>query len=96
MISFADQGTKDIFARKDTKAARKALPSQLHGIAKRKLDQLAYAGAIGDLQWPPGNQLEKLRGNLAGFYSIRINEKWRIIFRWGDSHPSDIQIVDYH
>lgn len=96
MLSFADQATRDIFEKNSTKAARKALPNQLHAIAKRKLDQLAYATVVQDLQWPPGNRLEKLRGDLAGFYSIRINEQWRIIFRWDEARPTEVQIVDYH
>jgi toxin HigB-1 len=51
---------------------------------------------IGDLRIPPSNKLEKLFGKLNGFYSIRINDKWRIIFRWDNHHASDVEIIDYH
>ena len=65
-------------------------------IAVRKLDMLSYASHLGDLKAPPNNRLEKLKSNLTGFYSIRINNQWRIVFRWTDSGPSDVRIVDYH
>lgn len=64
-------------------------------IAKRKLDMLHYAKELKDLRSPPANRLEALKGNLAGLYSIRINEQWRIVFGW-DFQPYDVQIVDYH
>jgi toxin HigB-1 len=65
-------------------------------IAARKLDLVDYAGALADLASPPGNRLEALKGSLVGFYSIRINDRWRIIFRWADTGPADVNIVDYH
>ncbi len=65
-------------------------------IAIRKLDLLDYAGALNDLASPPGNRLEALKGNLAGFYSVRINAQWRMIFRWTHSGPVDVDIRDYH
>lgn len=65
-------------------------------VAARKLDTLDYAGAVADLASPPGNRLEALKGNLAGFYSIRINDQWRVIFRWTDAGPTDVDISDYH
>ena len=65
-------------------------------IAKRKLDMVHYAAQIDDLRAPPGNKLEALLGDLKGFYSIRINEQWRVIFRWSESGPSDVRIADYH
>jgi proteic killer suppression protein len=65
-------------------------------IARRKLVQLDGATRIGDLAAPPGNRLEALKGDLAGKYSIRINVQWRIVFRWTDSGPEDVEIVDYH
>ena len=69
--------------------------SQIAGILKRKLDMLHYAKDIRDLLSPPNNRLEKLKGDLEGFYSIRINDQWRIIFRW-DNHPYEVAVVDYH
>ncbi|MGK0183154.1 MAG: proteic killer suppression protein [Halioglobus sp.] len=65
-------------------------------VAQRKLDMLNYAHSIQDLRSPPGNRLEKLRGSLEGFYSVRINDQWRIIFEWGESGPQNVDIVDYH
>ena len=68
---------------------------QLAQVAKRKLDMLHFAKELYDLKSPPSNHLETLKGNLKGYYSIRINDQWRVIFRW-DSQPYDVAIVDYH
>jgi toxin HigB-1 len=57
---------------------------------------LDAAEMLGDLRVPPGNRLEKLTGDMAGFYSIRINQQWRVCFRWSDAGPEDVGIVDYH
>jgi len=65
-------------------------------IAARKLDMLDYAHELRDLRSPPGNRLEALRGDLAGFHSIRINEQRRVVFRWTDNGPADVDIRDYH
>ena len=65
-------------------------------IAKRKLDMLDYAAVLTDLASPPGNRLEALKGSLGGFHSIRINDQWRIVFRWTDSGPTEVDIRDYH
>lgn len=65
-------------------------------MALRKLLIMDAADALGDLSVPPGNRLEKLRGDRSGKYSIRINQQWRICFRWTDAGPEDIEIVDYH
>lgn len=65
-------------------------------VVKRKLDVLDYAHQLNDLRSPPGNRLEALRGNLVGFYSIRVNDQWRITFRWTDAGPADVDVVDYH
>ena len=62
----------------------------------RKLDYLHAATAIGDLRAPPGNRLEALKGDRAGQYSIRINQQWRVCFRWTDNGPEDVEICDYH
>lgn len=64
-------------------------------IVKRKLDMIQYATSLNDLKSPPNNQLEALKGKLKGFYSIRINDQWRIIFRW-TTEAEDLDIVDYH
>mgnify|MGYP001237871659 CR=1 FL=1 len=65
-------------------------------VAQRKLTQLQMAHELKDLAFPPGNRLEALRGDRAGQYSIRINDQWRVCFRWTDTGPEDVEIVDYH
>jgi toxin HigB-1 len=96
IASFRDKGTEDLFDGRDTKQARKACPSDLVRVARRKLDQLNQAAALADLRAPPGNHLEKLTGEREGQYSIRINDQWRVCFRWGDSGAEDVEIADYH
>ena len=66
------------------------------GVAKRTLDMLHYAAALNDLRSPPGNRLEGLAGELQGLHSIRVNDRWRVVFRWGDSGPEQVRVVDYH
>jgi proteic killer suppression protein len=65
-------------------------------IAARKLDMLDYAHTLRDLESPPGNRLEALKRELAGYHSIRINDQWRVVFRWLDSGPANVDIRDYH
>jgi proteic killer suppression protein len=65
-------------------------------VVARKLDMLDYAVALSDLASPPGNRLETLRGDLAGFHSVRINDQWRIVFRWTVSGPIEVDVRDYH
>jgi len=96
IASFRDKGTEDLFDGRDTKQARKSCPSDLARVARRKLDQLNQAVVLGDLRAPPSNRLEKLKGELEGRYSIRINEQWRVCFRWTESGAEDVEIVDYH
>lgn len=57
---------------------------------------LHYAAALGDLRSPPGNRLEALAGSLQGMYSVRVNDRWRVLFRWGDNGPEQVRVVDYH
>jgi proteic killer suppression protein len=94
--SFGDRGTEDVFYGRYSKHARKACPAQLHRLAGRKLDQLDSVVELDELRVPPGNKLERLRANRAGQYSIRINEQYRICFKWTDVGPADVEIVDYH
>jgi proteic killer suppression protein len=96
IISFADGGTEDVFDGRATKSARKACPSDLLRIARRKLDLLNQAATLGDLRAPPNNRLEKLKGERDGQYSIRINDQWRVCFRWTESGTEGVEIVDYH
>ena len=74
----------------------KGLPNQIQQIARRKLRMIIRAQDINDLRVPPACHLEKLRGNLEGYYSIRINAQWRIIFKWLGQDAYEVEIVDYH
>jgi proteic killer suppression protein len=75
---------------------KKAAWHNVHKIALRKLDLLHHAKSLKDLLAPPQNRLEGLKGDLIGYYSIRINDQFRIIFKWHSSGPSEVEIIDYH
>lgn len=92
IISFGSKETKKIWEGERFKG----LTTDLQEIARRKLRMLNNSQNIMDLQIPPSNRLEKLKGNLKEFYSIRINNQWRIIFRWENGNASEVEIVDYH
>lgn len=94
--SFATVGTLDIFNGKNTVAARRLCPVALWAVAFRKLDQIDSATTLQDLRVPPGNRLEALAGARKGQYSIRINNQYRICFKWTDLGPEAVEIVDYH
>lgn len=95
-MSIRDFKNKDLQRFFETgKYPKKIAWKQLGSIVKRKLDMLNYAREVCDLRSPPSNNLELLKGDLRGYFSIRINLQWRIIFRW-DTEPSDVDIVDYH
>jgi len=70
--------------------------ANIESVARRKLRQLQIAGRIDDLRVPPGNRLEALRGDRAGQYSIRVNDQFRVCFRWTDAGAEDVEIVEYH
>ena len=74
----------------------KALPIEIQETARRKLRMLNNSQDVADLRIPPANRLEKLSGDRKGFYSIRINDQWRIIFIWENGNASEVAIVDYH
>jgi toxin HigB-1 len=78
------------------RAVPKGFPTDFARAARRKLIMLDSAGLLEALKSPPGNRLEALKGDLAGRHSIRINDQWRIVFRWTDAGPEDVEIVDYH
>ena len=90
--SFGDRETEKLFSRHFARH----IPSDLHRIAGRKLAILDAAEQLDDLHIPPGNHLEKLSGNRENQYSIRINDQWRICFRWSDGHAYDVEVTDYH
>ena len=96
ITSFKDRATEDIFNGANTKAARKALPQILWRSASRKLDQLDSVQLVEELKIPPGNRLESLSGSRKSEYSIRINDQYRICFKWDETGPFDIEITDYH
>ena len=93
--SFGDKGTEDLFHGRKTKRTR-AFPADLLGTALRKLDMINAAEKIDDLKAPPANRLEALKGDLKGSYSIRINDQFRIVFRWSEGKAYEVRIVDYH
>ena len=92
IISFADRDAENFFATGKTKAGWQSAAK----IVARKLDALQAATRLDDLRAPPSNRLELLRGDRAGQYSIRINDQWRLCFRWTDRGPADVEIADYH
>mgnify|MGYP002083719473 CR=1 FL=1 len=94
--SFADAATEDLFNGVDSRRARKACPVDLWPVARRKLTQLNRVRELAELSAPPGNRLEKLRGDRAGQHSIRINDQYRVCFRWESSYADEVQVTDYH
>ncbi|MCT1691559.1 type II toxin-antitoxin system RelE/ParE family toxin [Brevibacterium sp. p3-SID960] len=90
--SFADKDTERLWNRERVRS----IDSGIHSVALRKLRQLGYAQSLEDLRIPPGNRLEALKGDRAGQHSIRINDQWRICFRWTVAGPEEVEVVDYH
>ena len=88
--------SEDLFYGRPTKAARRALPQALWRKAGIKLDALDSAVSLEDLRIPPGNRLEALKRSRKGQHSIRINDQYRICFRWAEMGPEDVEVVDYH
>jgi proteic killer suppression protein len=95
IVSFGDRATEALYHGGRKKLVSK-FPPDVRRVGLRKLDVLNGASALQDLRSPPGNHLEALKGSLVGFHSIRINDQWRIVFRWegGDAHR--VSIADYH
>jgi toxin HigB-1 len=96
IVSFRDDGTRDVYDGKNTKEARKACPTDIMKVARRKLDMIVQAVTLEDLRVPPANNLEKLKGDRAGQHSIRVNDQYRICFTWTDAGATDVEITDYH
>jgi len=90
--SFRDRETEKVFGRRFSRR----FPAGLHRVAWRKLAMLEAAERLGDLRVPPGNRLEKLSGSREGQHSIRINDQWRVCFRWHEGHAYEVEITDYH
>lgn len=93
--TFGNTPAEDLFEDRNTKATR-LFPADLRRAARRKLLYLHDAADLRDLRSPPGNRLERLKGDLQGFHSIRINNQWRLAFRWSGGNAFDVQIMDYH
>ncbi len=92
IISFKDKETSKIWEGDRIKG----LSTEIQKIARRKLRMLNNSQNINDLMIPPSNRLEKLKGNLKDFYSIRINDQWRIVFKWNNGNAEQVKVVDYH
>lgn len=94
IVSFADSATEKFF--ETGKVPKGAGWVGVKDVARRKLDMVHYAHVLTDLKVPPGNRLEALSGDLKGYHSIRINDQWRVVFKWGASGPEEVQVCDYH
>ena len=92
IISFGSKDTEKIW---DGERVKK-LPLEIQEIGRRKLRMLNNSQSIIDLKIPPFNRLEKLKGDMKDFYSIRINDQWRIVFKWNNGNAEDVEIIDYH
>jgi toxin HigB-1 len=90
--SFKDRGSEEIWQGE----VNRRLPREIQEVARRKLRMLNNAQSLADLRIPPGNRLERLRGDRDGQYSIRINDQWRICFEWKGTDAFEVEIVDYH
>ena len=93
--SVGDETTVDLFRERNTRAARR-IPRELWRVAQRKLKALDVAVRLEDLTIPAGNRLELLKGDRAGRHSIRINDQYRVTFRWEQGHAHEVRIEDYH
>ncbi len=92
IVSFGDKDTQKIWEG----IRVKSLSTEIQEIARRKLRMLNNSVDVNDLMIPPSNRLEKLKGNLKNYYSIRINNQWRVIFKWNNGNASEVSIIDYH
>ena len=93
--SFADETTADVFRERNTRSARR-IPREIWRVAQRKLKALDVAARRKDLTIPAGNRLEALKGDQAGRHSVRINDQYRLTFRWEQGHAYEVRIEDYH
>jgi proteic killer suppression protein len=95
IVSFADKATEDLFHGSDTSRVRRFPPDVVEA-AIRKFDMMNAVDDLGELRLPPGNRLKKLRGDLREFHSLRVNDQWRIVFRWSPQGPQEVKLTDYH
>ena len=95
IASFGDPATEDLYHGRQTARARR-FPHEVVDVALVKMDSLNAAASALDLRAPPGNRLELLKGDLKGLHSIRVNDQWRLIFRWEGNDAHDVRLTDYH
>lgn len=95
IANFANKLAEDLFEDRNSKEVR-SFPPELHRKARRKLQYLHEAAELADMKEPPGNRLEALKGDKTGYHSIRINDQWRLVFRWEQGNARDVTIEDYH
>ena len=95
IVSFSDDATADLYHGTNTHHVRRFPPPIKH-LALRKLDVLNASDSLNDLRQPPGNRLEALKGDLAGYYSIRVNDQWRVVFRCEGNDAHEVSLTDYH
>jgi len=93
--SFADEAIADLFRERNTRAARQ-IPKDLWRVVQRKLKMLDVAARMDDLESPPGDRLKALKGQMKGRYSFRVNEQYRVTFRWENGHAFEVAVQDYH
>ena len=93
--TFGNRLAEDLFDDKQTRETRR-VPDGLRRVARRKLLYLHDAAELNDLRIPPGNRLEALKGDWKGYYSIRINDQWRVVFKWENNSAHKVQVIDYH
>lgn len=93
--SFGDKRTEDVFHGRRTRRSRQIDDRLLRAVV-RKLDMIEAATSLDDLRVPPGNRLEPLRGDLSGHHSIRVNDQWRLVFRWSSGAADGVRLIDYH
>jgi toxin HigB-1 len=95
IASFGDKATEDLYHGRNTRRARR-FPPDVVPVALRKLDVIRAAQRLLDLRSPPGNRLEAMKGDYLGWYSIRVNQQWRILFRWEQEAAHGVTLTDYH
>ncbi|OIP49089.1 MAG: plasmid maintenance system killer protein [Deltaproteobacteria bacterium CG_4_10_14_3_um_filter_60_8] len=95
IVSFGDRATEDLYHNRPTSRVRR-FPQDVVGLALVKFDMLNGAAEVLDLRSPPGNRLEALKGDLKGSHAIRVNDQWRLVFRWEGNNAHDVRLMDYH
>jgi proteic killer suppression protein len=95
IASFGDRATEDLFHNQPSNPVRR-FPREILDLALVKMDLLNGAASLLDLRSPPGNRLEALKGDLKGYHSIRINDQWRLVFRWEGNNVQEVKLTDYH